>query len=168
MLETPRLTLRPHVEADLDDVAATWADPAVYRYLHDKPFTREESWARVLRYAGHWALKGWGMFAVHDRATGRYAGDVGFGNFERGVPGFGEFPEAGWVLASWAHGRGYATEALAAATAWLDAKLDPPRTECMIDQANAPSRRVADKAGYREVRSADYHGTPVVLLERTR
>jgi RimJ/RimL family protein N-acetyltransferase len=36
-------------------------------------------------------------------------------------PSLGSAPEAGWVMAPRAHGKGYATEAVRAALAWADA-----------------------------------------------
>ena len=41
------------------------------------PATREEAWARLLRYAGHWALLGYGFWLVEDRTTGSFVGEVG-------------------------------------------------------------------------------------------
>lgn len=167
-LETPRLVLRAHVPSDLDELIACWADPDVYRFLAGRPFTREECWARLLRYVGHWTVNGWGMFAVLDRPSGRYIGDVGFANFERGIAGIDGSPEAGWLIAGAVQGKGLASEALAAATTWLDAHLDPPRTVCMIDLGNVASHKVAAKAGYRESGRAIHGENPVMLYTRTR
>ena len=57
-IETARLILRAHGAADLDAVAAMWSDAALVRHITGKPSTREESWARILRYAGLWPTKG--------------------------------------------------------------------------------------------------------------
>ena len=81
--------------------------------------------------------------------------------------GFGDTPEMGWVLSPTVHGKGYASEAIAAALAWADANLPGGRTVCMINPQNAPSLRAAGKAGFREYARADYHGE-IVLLERLR
>lgn len=106
---------------------------------------------------------------VRDAASGRFVGEVGFGDFRRDMsPSFGDTPEAGWVLAPWSHGRGYATEAVAAALAWGDARFEAGRTVCMIDPRNAPSLRVAAKSGYVEYGRTDFRGSAVVLLERPR
>ena len=73
----------------------------------------------------------------------------------------------GWVLSPAGHGKGYASEAVAASLAWADAQFDERRTVCMIAPENGPSLRVAQKAGFREFARADYHGQ-TVLLERFR
>ena len=166
-LETARLTLRRHRVDDFEDAAAMWADPGVTRFLSGKPATREEVWARLLRYAGHWALLGYGYWVIREKASGRFVGEIGFSDFHRDIdPPFGDRPEAGWVLALNAQGQGFAGEALAAALTWADAHFGETPTVCMIDPANAPSIRLAEKSGYREYARAPYKGEPCILLER--
>jgi len=166
-LETERLILRGHTVDDFDDCAAMWGDTVVTRHIGGRPFTREECWSRLLRYRGHWALLGFGYWVVCDKRSQRFVGEVGFAEFQRAIePSFGGAPEAGWVLAPWSYGRGYATEALGAALGWADAHFDAKRTVCMIDPPNTASIRVAHKAGYREFARASYHGEPVILFER--
>ena len=167
ILTTPRLVLRGHTAADLDATAAMWADPGVTRHIGGVPSTREESWARLLRYAGLWPLLGFGYWLVEDRATGRFLGEVGFADFHRDVePSLSDALEAGWVLHPAAHGRGFATEALQAALAWADAHLSPRRSVCMIAPENAASLRVAQKCRYLEYARTTYKGAPTLLLER--
>jgi RimJ/RimL family protein N-acetyltransferase len=169
VLRTSRLSLTPHSLADFDDSAALWGDPAVVRYITGAPSTGSVSWSRLQRYAGNWALLGYGYWVVRETASGRFAGEVGFGDFRRDMAvDFAGAPEAGWVLATWAHGQGYASEAVAAALAWGDAQFDSDRTVCMIDPDNAPSLRVADKSGYVEFGRTDFRGSPVVLLQRPK
>ena len=166
-LMTERLVLRGHVPEDLDDCAALWADPVVTRHIGGKPFSAEESWAKVLRYIGHWSALGFGYWAVHDKVSGRFVGEVGFADFKREiVPSFAGAPEMGWVLAPWAHGRGLATEAVSAAQSWLDERSGGARTVCIIDPDNAASFRVAAKGGYVEWARTTYRGGPAVLFER--
>jgi RimJ/RimL family protein N-acetyltransferase len=166
-LETERLRLRPHRAEDFADVAAAWADPLVVRHITGRPSTAEESWSRLLRYAGLWPLVGFGYWALEERATGRYAGDVGFADFRREmVPSLEGAPEGGWVLASWAHGQGFATEAVRAALAWSDAHLPSRRTVCIIDAGHAVSMRVAGKCGYVEYGRGTYRESAIVLFER--
>lgn len=169
VLQTERLTLRGHTPADYDECAAMWADPRVTRYIGGRPSTGEETWARVLRYAGLWVLLGYGYWVVRERDSGRLVGEVGLADFRREVtPSLEGAPEAGWVLAPWAHGRGFATEAVRAAVAWADAHLDAPRTVCLIAPENAASIHVARKCGFREHARAVYKGEESIICERLR
>ena len=166
-LYTARLSLRPHALSDYDACAAMWGDPVVTRYIGGRASTREEVWARLLRYAGHWALLGYGYWAIDETDTGRFVGEVGLADFHRDMePSFAGAPEAGWVLCPWAHGKGFATEAVRAALAWAETELGVVRTVCMIDEGNTASVRVAEKCGYREWQRASYKGTPAMLFER--
>jgi RimJ/RimL family protein N-acetyltransferase len=165
VLETARLTLRGHTAADLDEALALWSDPQVVRYIGGKASTREEVWARLLRYIGHWAVAGYGMWHIRERASDRFVGEVGMADFQRDIAlSFDGAPEAGWALRPWTHGKGYATEAMTAVLAWSAGRH--PRTVCMIDPDNTASLRVAAKLGYREWARAEYKTAPVVLFER--
>jgi RimJ/RimL family protein N-acetyltransferase len=166
VIETARLRLRAHRAGDLDDCAAMWADPAVTRHIGGKPATRQETWTKLLRYAGLWALLGYGYWALEERATGRLVGELGFADFGRDLASFSGCPEIGWALASHAHGKGYATEAVRAAVAWGDGAFGSVRTVCMISTANLASIRVAEKCGYREFARIDFHGDATILFER--
>lgn len=169
LLETARLVLRAHDADDLDAVAAMWSDPDIVRHITGKPSTREESWARILRYAGLWPLKGYGYWAVVDKSSGRFIGDVGIADFAREMtPPIYRAPEAGWALVPAAHGKGYATEAMQAALAWADANLEAAATMCMLDATNSASMRVAEKCGYREFGRAEYKGAPSLIYRRIK
>jgi RimJ/RimL family protein N-acetyltransferase len=166
-LETSRLVLAAHGLADFDDCARMWADADVTRYIGGRPFTREEVWARLHRYVGHWSLLGYGYWTAHEKASGRFVGELGFADFHRDMtPSFDGKPEAGWVLDPWAHGKGYATEAMQAALGWADARWPGTPTVCMISPENAASIHVAEKCGYRETTRTLYKGDPSVLFER--
>lgn len=164
-LTTPRLTLAAPASADLEESAAMWAAPAVYRAIGGRIFTREEVWHRLLRYIGHWEAVGYGGWTVRETTTGRYVGDVTLMDSRRATePGFEGTPEVGWALAPWAHGRGFASEALAALFGWADPRL--PRTICMIDPVNTRSIRLATRFGYRVLAKARYRDAPTVLFQR--
>jgi len=167
-IQTDRLKLRGHRLEDFPDVAALWADPAVTRYIGGQPLSREEAWARFLRYAGHWAWLGFGFWAVEEKATGNFVGELGFADLKRDIePRLDGTPEIGWVLATRAHGKGYATEAVRAVQAWGDARFGATRTVCLIHPENLPSLRVAAKCGYQEFQRTTYKGDPTILLART-
>lgn len=166
MIDTERLALRRHRKDDFGDCAAMWADPEVTRYIGGRPLSEQEAWAKLCCNVGHWELNGFGYWVVHERASGRFVGEVGFADHKRDVvPSLGGVPEGGWVLATWAHGRGYATEAVRAAVAWADARW--PQTACIIDPGNAASERVAEKCGYTRSAAALYKGLPTTIFVRT-
>lgn len=167
VIETPRLRLRAHRLADYAAAAAMWADPAVTRHIGGRASTGEEVWGRVIRYAGHWALLGFGYWAIEEKAGGEFVGELGFADYHRDIiPSIDGVPEAGWALISAVHGRGYATEALNAILHWGDGHFSNPRTVCMIGPDNAASLRVAEKCGYREWVQTHYKGQPATLFER--
>jgi len=166
-IDTERLTLRGHQLEDFADLRAMWSDPAVTGAIPVQPFSEEEIWTRLLRYVGHWSLLGFGYWAVREKTSGRFVGDVGFADYKRAVdPPFDGAPEIGWVLAAWSHGRGYATEAARAVIDWGTQHFGPVRTVCLIHPSNIGSIRVAEKLGYREYARSTYHGGPTILLER--
>ncbi len=167
IFETERLVLAPHGLADYEDMCTLWSDPSVTRHIGGRPSTPEEVWARLLRYAGTWALRGFGFWALRDRQTGTYLGEAGFLDLHREVqPPLGDAPELGFALLPRAQGRGIATEAVRAALDWADRAWPGGETVCMIDPANLPSLRVADKLGYRETGRGTYRGDIVALLAR--
>ena len=167
ILETERLRLRGHWLDDFAKCAAMWADPAVIRYIGGKPLTEEESWTRFLRYAGHWSLLGFGYWVAEEKTSGKFVGEIGFADYKRDLePSLKGVPEIGWVLASSAHGRGYATEAVRAAVEWGDRHFAGARTACIIAPDNLASIRVAEKCGYRKAQVATYKGHPTIVFER--
>jgi len=168
-LETPRLKLRKHGLGDLEECRAMWADPVVTRFIGGKPSSPQQTWARLLGYAGHWALLRFGYWAVQEKATGAFAGEVGFADFKRDIaPSMRDCPELGWAFATRVHGKGIATEAVRAALAWGDEHLDAPRTVCLIDPGNAASIRVAEKCGYSIFERSTFGGNPILFLARPR
>jgi len=167
VLETERLRLRAHRADDHAAFAATWADPAVYRFLGGQPASPTDAWMRLLRYPGLWSLLGYGYWALEEKTSGQLIGDIGYADFRRGMtPSLDGMPELGWVLASRAHGKGYASEALAAVQAWGDRHFGTHRSCCIIDTENTASLRVAAKAGFVFWQAGVIHGTTVHVFTR--
>ncbi|WP_414902843.1 GNAT family N-acetyltransferase [Sphingomonas flavalba] len=168
MIETDRLVLRRHGEDDFDALHALWSDPLVIAHVGGVPLGREQVWHRLLRYIGHWAVRGYGMWVVETR-DGAFVGDVGIFEGRRGLgPRFDSAPEVGWVLSPAAWGRGYATEAVLGALGWIEATHGIDRTVCLIESGHRPSIHVAERAGFAHYDAAEYKGEAIVLMERRR
>ena len=130
---------------DLDAYAAICADVEVMRYLGDgKPLARPDTWRQIAMILGHWQLRGYGLFALEEKATGTLIGRTGI--FEpEGWPGF----EVGWMLRRQSWGKGYATEAARRVLRHVFTEMDREHVISLIRQANAPSIRVAERLGER-------------------
>jgi len=167
VLETQRLILRGHTLGDFEAMVAIWQDPVVRRHFHARPSGREDIWAQMLRHFGSWAALGFGMWAIEEKESREYVGTAGVFAVKRSVGAeFESLPEAGWTLASRAHGRGYATEAMKAALGWTDIHLADPRLFCIITLDNKPSMRVAEKCGFRLLRETVYKDEPTLIFVR--
>jgi RimJ/RimL family protein N-acetyltransferase len=168
-LETARLLLSAHRAADYADCLSLWTNPDVTRQIGGTPSTPQEVWSRILRYAGHWALLGYGYWVAREKESGRFVGEVGFADWKRDVlPTLDGLPELGYALVPWSHGQGYATEAVLAVQRWLDQRGISNRTWCLIHPEAAASKRVAEKAGFHFMQEALYRENPVSLYVRDR
>lgn len=144
-LRTERLLLREFREGDFDAYARICADPEAMRYLGGgEPLTRSQAWRSMAMILGHWQLRGYGLWAVEEVASGECIGRIGLFNPE-GWPGL----EVGWLVAREHQGRGVATEGGRAALAHARDVLGAKRVISLIRPANAPSIRVAEKLGAR-------------------
>jgi RimJ/RimL family protein N-acetyltransferase len=166
-VEAARLILRGHHPSDLQHSAELWGDSEVVRYVGGKQLSKEEVWARMLRYVGHWVWMGYGYWVIEEKTTGLFVGEAGFGNYKRDIqPSITGLPELGWVLATMFHGKGYATEAASAALTWGAQHLNTRRVVCIIAPENVRSIRVAEKCGFREWQRGLYRAKPTILFER--
>lgn len=166
VLETERLSMRPHALGDFGDSLALWSDPEITCGIGRVP-AREEVWRRLMSSAGSWALLGFGYWVLREPGDGRFVGEVGFAEGRRGLgPAFDSAPEIGWTVAPSFQGRGLAGEAIAAALAWNDRRTGGGRTVCMIGPDNAASIRLAERAGYRAFDRSTFRGAPHLLFER--
>lgn len=146
-LMTERLLLRPFRQSDLDAFAAMQADQEVMRHLGvgadaGKPRTSAETWANMAIVMGQWALKGYGSFALEERASGAFIGRAGILHPE----GWAE-PELAYALARPAWHRGYAEEACRAILPWAFRATGAERIVSYIAQGNTPSARLAARLG---------------------
>lgn len=168
-IETPRLRLRGHTYGDLDACVLMWSDPVVTHFIGGKPFTPSQTWARLQSYVGHWNLLGYGYWVIEENDGHDFVGEIGFADFKREIaPSMQGVPEIGFALSPAFHGRGYATEAVNAVLEWADTHLPTGRTVCLINPANAASRRVVEKCAYRVFEEGLFNDQPVLFFERFR
>ena len=139
-LETERLLLRPPVEEDLDGWAELMADDSS-RFIGG-PVARPAAWRGMATMAGHWALRGFGMFSVVEKSSGRWIGRLG-----PWLPDDWPGTEVGWGLLRSACGKGYATEGAAAAMDWAFDELGWDEVIHCIDPENVGSIHVAQRLG---------------------
>jgi RimJ/RimL family protein N-acetyltransferase len=166
-LETSRLRLRPFAPEDHVPLHRVMSAEETFKFSERGPMAPDESWARLLRHVGHWALFRHGLFGIEHKDSGELIGEAGFADFKRGLgPKFDGFAEASWTLAPPAWGNGYAAEAAIAAHRWLCARLGVARTVCMIHRDNERSLRVASRLGYLPFEEIDYRGYKALLFER--
>lgn len=158
-LETERLRLRPLRAGDIDAYAAMCADPEVMRYLGDQAaLSREDAWRQLAMLVGHWHLRGFGMWAVEERATASFIGRVGL-HFPEGWPD----REVGWAIDRRYWGRGLAFEAARASLTHAFGVLGWARVISLIDPANHRSIRLAERLGERFERETEVRGHRVSL-----
>ena len=167
VIETERLRLRPHVRDDFEQCCALWGSPHTVRFIGGQVQDRQTVWFRLLRYAGSWAMLGYGYWAFEEKATRRFIGEGGLTYACRGIDALEDVPEPGWVLTPDAGGKGYATEAVQAIMAFADNVLKAPVTRCIIEPDNLPSLGVARKCGFSEVTRTQRGETTLIVLERT-
>lgn len=158
-LITDRLLLRGFRGEDFEPYAVMMADPTVTRFLGDgRPLSRADAWRQLAMFAGHWVLRGFGVWAVEERATGRFIGRIGCYQPE-GWPAF----EIAYTLAPAAWGKGYAREGAAAALRYAREVLGRTEITSLIRPANAASIRVARSLGAEPAETVEFFGAPTVV-----
>lgn len=145
--ETERLLLRVPEERDLPDLLAWHADPQTQAGLGlNGASPAWELWRSLAMMVGHWHLRGYGMWMMVEKATGRAVGRGGL-FFPEGWPGL----EVGWLVAPHARRQGFAQEMGAKALALGFEVLGADRLVSVIAPTNAASIAVAERLGERFV-----------------
>jgi RimJ/RimL family protein N-acetyltransferase len=158
-LTTARLRLRGFRESDFEAYAAIMADPEVARFLGaGGSLSREDAWRQMAMILGHWVLRGYGLWAVEEQATGRLLGRIGC-QYPEGFPGF----EIGYTLGRHAWGHGYAREGAAAALAYARDVLHRSDIISLIRPDNGRSIRVAESLGAVASETVQFFGAPSVV-----
>ncbi|WP_050928695.1 GNAT family N-acetyltransferase [Aestuariivita boseongensis] len=141
-LETDRLILRAHTLNDMDAFAAFYASD--HSRFVGGPLTRELAWRSMAQEMGHWALRGFGRWAVALKDSNEWIGIAGLWYPE----GFPEH-ELGWDIAEAHTRKGYASEAGRAARAYAYDTLGWDTVISLVADGNDASAAVATKLGAR-------------------
>jgi RimJ/RimL family protein N-acetyltransferase len=152
VIETERLRMREWRDEDLGPFAAFCADEDTVRFLGG-PGDSADAWRRMAVQAGHWVLRGYGAWALEEKATQAWVGYCGLWN-PHGWPE----REVMWGLAPTARGRGYATEAARRARDFAYGQLGWRTLISCIAPENAASQRVAQRLGATLERSIELRG----------
>ncbi len=159
-IETDRLLLRRWRDEDLGSYARICADPEVMRHL-PATLSREESAEQMAWFVRHWEERGFGLWAVEERASGEFIGFVGLVHHDDWPEGEHK-TEVGWRLDRARWGRGLATEGALASVRYGFEELGLERIISVTLPENAASRRVMEKAGLTCRGEARWKGHDVV------
>ena len=166
VLTTERLILRGFIAEDFAAFKPIHEKLAVHQYLGGSFEGHESLWRRTVSSVGQWIVMGYGGWIVTLKEGGRIIGNVGLFDAQRQLAaGFDGQPEMGWVLDEAVHGQGYAIEACQAVTDWADENLKRDLW-AIIDPANTPSFKLAEKLRFERVETNEYHGEPIDVLKR--
>lgn len=116
VIETERLILRGHRIEDLAEEKAFQVSDRAKGIGGPNP--PEYAFRAMCSYIGHWVLRGYGMWALEEKATGRYVGRVGCF-----YPDLWIGQEIGWAVTAAGEGKGYAYEAAMASREYAYATL---------------------------------------------
>ena len=148
VIETERLVLRPPQAEDFHGFCELMADDSTARFIGGVQ-PPEAVWRTLCLVTGAWTIRGFSMFSVIEKASGRWIGRLGPWQPE-GWPG----TEVGWGLLNSAQGKGYAIEGASAAMDYAVDILGWSEIIHCIDEKNAPSIKVAERLGSRFLRKA--------------
>lgn len=123
--------------------------------------TREESAAQISKFERHWGERGFGLWALEERASGAMIGFVGLVHLDDWARSPHE-TEVGWRLDRSFWGRGLATEGAAASVRYGFEEIGLESIISIIQPENVASRRVAEKVGLTLRGEARWRGHDVV------
>lgn len=142
-IETQRLILRLPQLSDFDNYATMMGDEETARYIGGH-MLRAAAWRKFLQMPGAWAMQGFAMFSLVEKASGEWIGQAGPWMPE-GWPG----TEVGWSIKRSMWGKGYAHEAAIAATDWAFDNLGWSEVIHSIQPLNQASIALAERLGSR-------------------
>ncbi|MFD7997429.1 GNAT family N-acetyltransferase [Streptomyces mexicanus] len=144
-ISTERLVLRPLDQDDVTALAAMMNDEQVAAWTDvPQPFTEERARTWITEYAPAERAAGRGLdLAVTEFLTQRLVGLVQLTRTNWHV----RATELSYIIAPWARGEGYASEAALATAQWLFTDQKFERIELRTAAGNTASQQVAQKIG---------------------
>jgi len=162
-LTTARTTLRPVTPHDVPALHALWTDPGVRKYLWDDTVITQERAADVVAAScADFVAHRFGLWSIHEKATGAWIGFCGFRPSDAGEPEllYGIWPRF-W-------GQGLVTEAARVLLAHVFVTLDVPEVVAATDVPNEASVRVLERLGMRFERRGLLNGLDTLFYRLTR
>lgn len=156
VIETRRLVLRGPEAEDYPNFKATFSSYRA-RFMGG-PLNAYETWMLYAAEIGHWQIRGYGMWMIHDKAT-----DATLGMAGGWKPAKWPEAEIAWIIWPDMAGQGYALEATHAARAYLYGTLGWPGAVSYLDPKNLDSIRLAERLGAKkDPEAASVDGNDVV------
>lgn len=152
-IDAGEIVLRAISEVDLGPLATFYAGER--SKFVGGPLSRADCWRLIAGNLGHWALRGYGMWVIADRACGDPMGICGF-IFREGW----DEPELGWQVWDGYEGRGIAFRAAKAARIHGATHFGLDSVISYIDPENTRSQALAERLGARFEREGTLLGTP--------
>jgi len=140
---TTRLTFREMTAADEPVLKSLLGDPEVM-WVYDSPFDAQRVRDWIAWNVGMYERRGFGLWLLHDRASGAFVGECGL--VEQPVEGVAEVEVGYQLLRPW-WGRGLASEAAAACRDHARDVVGLDRIVALIDPRNVASQQVAANIG---------------------
>jgi RimJ/RimL family protein N-acetyltransferase len=162
-IETDRLLLRSFGPDDVDEMLDVYGDADVMRFIPGGVLDARATARMLAAYASAQATRGYAVWGIVLKSTGRLIGDAGFNVFAE----TGE-PELGYSLARATWGNGYASEAARGCLDAAFAHLGCARVVALVDVDNAASHQVATRIGMQRLETIQAHGRPHVLYATAR
>lgn len=155
ILETKRCYLREMTLDDIDDLFSLYDKKGVTDYIEPLYERTEEIEYQRAYIRNMYEYFGYGMWLVKERSTDKLIGRAGIDN--RMINGQPEL-ELGYVIDPAYQRQGYAAEVCSAILDWVHANLECSRVNCLIEEGNEASVRLARKLGFEYCQEAKQDG----------
>ncbi|WP_298921138.1 GNAT family N-acetyltransferase [uncultured Roseobacter sp.] len=159
-IEVKRLLFRKFCEERDFDAYAVFYGSEQTRYYGGQ-LDRSSAWRAAAAMMGHWVIRGYGAWAIEEKATGDFCGIVGLW-YPEGWPE----QEISWSIVAEKQGRGFAYEAAVRARQYAYEALGWDVVHSCILEGNSASKGLAQKLGAVLERSDDHPTRGKFLIYR--